>query len=224
MQIRPGIEKAGTMILGLAFAGLLFRLLLLNMYSHGASGAGKQSMEAVKQLVGSPLWMFAGVMHVLVAVGLAALAARPTQADQAVATLARVAAMIGAGCFLLLGMSHIHWASAFDSAENVCCASEHSMMVAYNQFRVIVLGSGMFALGSCLLFNGFSHRYAGNKPEVTGWIAMVAGVLAVLHAFLPLPSNGLTVATLSAVITWSAGQVIFGSRIHIGRFGIDDSE
>ncbi len=215
-------QTAGSLAVGLACIGLLCRLFLLEGLAAGDPGTKPQSLEAVQLLLGSAWWTFAGVMHVLIATGLSMLAAGMARPADRFASLGRVAAIIGASCFLLVGMSHFQLMTNLDSSENVCGVNAHNTMVAYNLLRVVARDSGMLALGAFLLLNATAYRNARHKYTVQFWLALSAGVIAILFSVSKNPSVSITMVALVAIASWSAGQLFPGGSHDLRDSGQDE--
>jgi hypothetical protein len=204
------IDRAAAIILGLAFTGQLVRLLMPGGLVNGPAEPGSYSLEAVMSVVGSSMWIFAGIMHLLVAVALATLASRRVKGDDSISRLTRTSGILGGVSFLFLSMSHFHGVSAVQAAEIACAASGQSALVTYNLLRVVTLASGMFALGTFLLLSGLGDRLKRTVPGSLAWIGLAAGLLCLLFAFASPSSARITAVTLAAVIAWSVGRAVFG--------------
>ena len=83
------------------------------------------------------------------------------------------------------------------------------MLEAYGLFRVVLLGSGIFALGWFLLIDGGNRLAVGAGSRTIPIIGLIAGALCVLFVFLnaaaPVPVSMLMMA---AVAVWGASQAL----------------
>lgn len=205
------MERFAAAILGLAFTGQFIRVMALESLANGVSQQGSYSLEAVMTMLGSPMWTFAGAMHLLAALSLGVLALRSKQNRDAAAGLAAIAAVVGSACFLVLSMSHFHGLAEVESAQHWCAANEQAALVSYNLLRVITLGAGLFALGAFLILRSAGHLQSGTSRNAIVWIGFLAGIFCVLFALIPSPSDLITRLALAGVIVWSVGQLV-GAR------------
>jgi hypothetical protein len=120
-----------------------------------------------------------------------------------------VAAEIGSGCFLLLGMAHLIGLPQIGTLTEVCAEDGRTALVAYNLVRTVLLGGAFFALGWFLLLDAGSNLRSGVGPKSIHLIGLFAGVLCVLFVFSYAAAPLLTTTlTMAALTVWGLGQAL----------------
>ena len=121
----------------------------------------------------------------------------------------RLAATIGSGLFLLLGMTHIIGVPQIRTLTDFCAEDGHTVLAAYNLVRTVLLSSAFFALGWFLLIDASSKLRSGITPKSIQIIGLIAGVLCVLFVF-SYTTAPLLITTLMmvAVTLWGFGHAL----------------
>jgi hypothetical protein len=212
--------------IGIAFAGHLIRVWWLELYTGPVVEKNFYAVEDVMTIIDSPLWVVSGVLHLAVAAALSVLALSETN-QAATARSERsagaIAAVIGSGCFLLLGMTHLIGVPQIETLTEFCAGDGHTASVTYNLVRTVLLGSAFFALGWFLLLDAGSELRAGVGPKWIRIIGLFAGALCVLFVFsyaaVPLLS---TTLMMVAVTLWGSAQAVTKLGIHSANQGEAD--
>lgn len=201
---KPG--GVAALCIGSAFSIHLIRFWWLELRIGPVAGQNFFAVEDVMRIINSPLWAVSGVMHLVAAAALLTLAL-PESKQAAENCLRRypgaIAAVIGSGCFLLVGMTHLIGVSQIGSLTASCAGDGHTALVTYNLVRTVVLGSSFIALGCFLLLDAGSKLRAGIGPKSIHIIGLLAGVLCVLFVFLyTIAPLFLTTLMMVAVAAW----------------------
>ena len=215
-----------ALCIGVAFAGHLIRVWWLELTIDPVAERSVYALEDVLTIIDSPLWLVSGVMHLVVAAALSAMAlSEPDRAaaDHPKRHPAATAALIGSGSFLLLGMTNLIGVPQIGTLTELCAEDGRTALVAYNIIRTVFLGSSFLVLGSFLLSDAGSELRSGAGPKLIHVIGLIAGVFCVLFVFsytaAPLLITTLMMAT---VMVWGLGLalstlVISGSKSEINN-------
>jgi hypothetical protein len=198
-----------ALCIGVAFAAHLIRVWWLELTIGPVAERSVYALEDVLTIIDSPLWLVSGVMHLVVAAALSAMAlSEPDRAaaDHPARHPAATAALIGSGSFLLLGMTNLIGVPQIGTLTELCAEDGRTALVAYNIIRTVFLGSSFLVLGWFLLSDTGSELRRGNGPKFIHVIGLIAGVLCVLFVFsytaAPLLITTLMMAT---VMVWGLG-------------------
>ena len=215
-----------ALCIGVAFAGHLIRVWWLELTIGPVAERSVYALEDVLTIIDSPLWLVSGVMHLVVAAALSAMAlSEPDRAaaDHPKRHPAATAALIGSGSFLLLGMTNLIGVPQIGTLTELCAEDGRTALVAYNIIRTVFLGSSFLVLGWFLLSDAGSELRSSDGPKLIHVIGLIAGVLCVLFVFsyraAPLLITTLMMAT---VMVWGLGLalstlVISGSKSEINN-------
>jgi len=206
------IHGIAGICIGVAFAGQLSRFLWLERNLQPVEAQNFYALEDVISIIDSPMWSLTGVLHVIVAAALVALALPESKQgpgrDLRLQPRA-MAAAIASGMFLLLGMTHLIGVPQIRTLSDFCAEDGRTVLAAYSLLRVVLLGSGLFALGWFLVFDAGSKLGSGIKPRLIPVIGLIAGVLCVLFAFFYTAAPQLlTTLMMAAVAVWGSGQAL----------------
>ena len=215
-----------ALCIGVAFAGHLIRVWWLELTIGPVAERSVYALEDVLTIIDSPLWLVSGVMHLVVAAALSAMAL--SGPDRAAADYpkrhpAATAALIGSGSFLLLGMTNLIGVPQIGTLTELCAEDGRTALVAYNIIRTVFLGSSFLVLGWFLLSDAGSGLRRNDGPKLIHVIGLIAGVLCVLFVFsytaAPLLITTLMMAT---VMVWGLGLalstlVISGSKSELNN-------
>lgn len=201
-----------ALFIGIAFAGHLIRVWWLELHIGPVAEQNIYAIDDVMAIVDSPLWVVSGVLHLVVAAALSALALQ--ESNQAAKNCedhcpGTTAAVIGSGCFLLLSMIHLIGVPQTAALADFCAEDGRTALVAYNIVRTVLLGSAFFALGSFLLLNGGSKLRTGAGTKLIHITGLAAGVLCVLFVFsYPVAPLNITSLMMVAVTVWGFAQAL----------------
>ena len=208
MSVDMRLNGTAALCLGLAFGGHLLKLLWLEPRLGLAAQQGVYDYDTVLALIGSRIWVFAGLMHLLAAAAMAVLALPEPYPSSPGAKLSGVAAMLGSTCFLLLSITTLIGTQGIEQATRWCDGDGRAALVAYNLVRTIVLGGGMMALGSFLLLRGGSQLLSGQGSRPVHMIGLLVGSLCGIFTFSTEPIFLLTTIVVSGVAIWGLSQAL----------------
>ena len=215
-----------ALCIGVAFAGHLIKVWWLELTIGPVAEQNVYALEDALTIIDSPLWAVSGLMHLVVAAALFAMALR--ESDQAAADRperrpAATAALIGSGSFLLLGMTQLIGVPQIGTLTEFCAEDGRTALVAYNIIRTVFLGSSFLVLGWFLLSDAGSGLRRNDGPKLIHVIGLIAGVLCVLFVFSYTAAPLLiTTLMMAAVMVWGLGLalstlVISGSKSEINN-------
>lgn len=206
------IHGIAGLCIGVVFAGQLSRFWWLERRFGPVGEQNFYAIEDVMSIIDSPFWFLTGVLHLVAAAALVALAL--AESNQAMREELRLQprAMIAAitsGIFVLLGMSHLIGVPQIRTLSDFCAEDGRTVLAAYSLMRTVLSGGGFFALGWFLLIDAGSKLRAGIRPRSVQVIGLIAGALCMLFVF-SYAASPLLVTTLmmGAVAVWGSGQAL----------------
>ena len=206
----------GAAGLGIAivFASQFIRLWWLELRVGPVAEESLYAVEDVMAVIDSPLWAVSGALFLVAAASLSLFAVAESNdvaIDRPELSPGAVPAVIGSGCFLLLGMIHIIGVPQIGALTEFCAEDGRTTLVAYNLVRTVLLGSAILALGWFLLLDAVSKLRRGVGPQLIHSIGLVAAVLCMLFAF-SYNAAPLLLSTLMmlAVSVWGGARALMG--------------